>query len=153
MKSAKIPVVILPGTQEFRDYIDDYGYCQGMNLSVKTSSDCFKANLTLISDYADFSGQKDMTENDVVDLLNYAYIFMSDYDDGKFTKKFPFMSSIDVYGHTLTSPYRVKLEFEKVAAFAKKQNHYRLIEACERLVKYIDSIDPVHDAMLQFDGM
>lgn len=122
----------------------------GMSLCIKSTTDDFDTNLTLDSTYADFSGNSDMRENDVVDILNYLYARVA--PDEKSLKDFPYLGLIDPYGHTFLYQNIVIEELGRMAKFANEHGDTDIILKIESITKYCRTVEHGHQ-ILQFDGM
>ncbi len=95
--------VILQGTPEYREWIDESGYVGCISLSTITTEDCFHDAPIGVADY---------NEGNFGDIINFIFISMLDYDEDKFRTLLPFLWSIDPYGHTFLAPYLVEEELE-----------------------------------------
>ncbi len=144
--------------KEGRSLRDCYNYsmndnkpCIGMSLSIKSANDDFETNLYRVSTYAEFSGNDNMRDNDVVDMLNYLAAKSTDLSD---ITSYPYLQSVDALGHAFLDSYLVAQEVERLADYAGKSGDKDIEQKLTRILNYCKT---AHDGgahhILQFDGM
>lgn len=134
--------------------------CDGMHMTLISIDDC-ACDQSKISDLDYFLG-------DLTSIFNYMEHYLRPDTAGiekKIAKRteslycqaFPFLTSIDYYGHTILPCYEVAQEFLKIAKDAKRTHNEDIEKSAHEAYKFLvsarEKFDYPHCLFVRFDGV